>query len=244
MRAAGVHLILSIIVAGLAAALVFLLWFPGVYQHLSGGRELFILIVIVDIVMGPLLTFVAFNLRKGWPHVRRDLVVIGTLQFAALLYGLHTVYIARPVAMVFELDRFRVVTAFDVHQPDLPKAQPPYQTMPMTGPLLLGTRDIQPGDERNEAIFLGLEGIDIGMRPNFWVPYEQSRLAVQKAARPLSVLLEKYPERADSVRTRLAEKGENERTTSFVPVLARSDWVALVRADASIIDFENVDGYF
>lgn len=243
-RAAGIHLLVSLVVAGLAAMLVFGLWYPGAYRNLSGGRELFLLITTVDVILGPLLTFVVFDLRKGWPHVRRDLAIIGCIQLVALIYGLHTVYVARPVAMVFEVDRFRVVTANDVHEPDLPKAKPEYQSMPLTGPWLLGARAIQPGDERNDALFLGLEGVDIGMRPNFWQPYEQSRAEVLKAARPISLLLKKYPERSESIRQRLANLGEQEQQTMFVPVLARGDWVALIRADGSVMDFENVDGFF
>ena len=243
-RAAGLHLLISLAVAGMAAALVFGLWYPGPYRYLSGGRELFLLITTVDVILGPLLTFVIFDLRKGWPHVRRDLAIIGCIQLAALLYGLHTVYVARPVAMVFEVDRFRVVTANDVHEPDLPKARPEYQAMPLTGPWLLGARAAQPGDERNDALFLGLQGIDIGMRPNFWQPYEQSRAAVLKAARPVSALLKQYPARSDSIRQRLADRGEQEGKTLFVPVFARGDWVALIREDATVIDFENVDGFF
>jgi len=243
-RAAGIHLLVSLAVAGLAALLVFGLWYPGAYRNLSGGRELFLLITTVDVILGPMLTFVVFDMRKGWPHVRRDLAIIGCIQLGALVYGLHTVYVARPVAMVFEVDRFRVVTASDVHEPDLPKARPQYQSMPLTGPFLLGTRSAEQGDERNEAIFLGIQGIDIGVRPNFWQPYEQSRAAVLKAARPISLLLMKYPERSESIRQRLADSGEQEQHTLFVPVLARGDWVALIRADASIIDFENVDGFF
>ena len=50
--------------------------------------------------------------------------MIGVLQLAALVYGLHTVYIVRPVAMVFEVERFRLVTANDVLLDELPKALP------------------------------------------------------------------------------------------------------------------------
>ena len=189
-------------------------------------------------ILGPLLTLVVFDLRKGWPHIRRDLAIIGCIQLAALSYGLHTAYVARPVALVFEVDRFRVVTANDVHEPDLPKARPEYQAMPLTGPWLLGTREIQPGDDRNDAIFLGLAGVDTGMRPNFWQPYEQWEAGSQ-SRRPVSDLLKKYPEQSDSIRQRLADRGEQESKTLFVPVFARGDWVALIREDASIIDFEN-----
>jgi hypothetical protein len=243
-RAAGIHLLVSLAVAGIAAALVFGLWYPGPYRSLSGGRDLFLLITTVDVVLGPLLTFVVFDLRKGWPHIRRDLAIIGCIQLTALLYGLHTVYVARPVAMVFEVDRFRVITANDVHEPDLPEARPEYRDLPLTGPWLLGTRPVAPGDERNDAIFLGLSGIDIAARPKFWAPYVQSKSNVLKVARPLADLLKKYPELSDPVRRRLSERGETADSVYFVPVQARGDWVALIRSDASIIDFENVDGFF
>ena len=87
-RAAGWHLLISAAVAALAAALVFGLWYPGAYRHLSGGRGLFILVVTVDVILGPLLTFAVFNLKKGWPHLRRDLAIIGVIQLAGLAYGL------------------------------------------------------------------------------------------------------------------------------------------------------------
>jgi hypothetical protein len=243
-RAAGLHLLISLAVAGLAAALVFGLWYPGPYSRLSGGRDLFLLIAWVDVTLGPLLTFLVFDLRKGWPHVRRDLVIIGCLQMIALLYGLHAVFVARPVALVFEVSRFRVVAAKDVHEPELQKARPDYRDMPLTGPWLLGTRAVQAGDERNDALFLALEGVDIGARPKFWQPYEQSKADVVRASRPLAELLAKYPGQADSIHRRLSDRGEAEGQVRFVPVLARGDWVALIRSDGSIIEFENVDGYF
>ena len=64
LRAAGLHLLLSLVVATLAAVLVFGLWYPGVYRLLAGGGELFLLVVVVDVVCGPLLTLVLFNPTK------------------------------------------------------------------------------------------------------------------------------------------------------------------------------------
>mgnify|MGYP002144062886 CR=1 FL=1 len=38
--------------AALAAGLVFGLWYPGAYRLMSGGRELFLLVTSVDVVLG------------------------------------------------------------------------------------------------------------------------------------------------------------------------------------------------
>jgi hypothetical protein len=99
------------------------------------------------------LTFAVFNRAKGWRHLRWDLAIIGVVQLAALAYGLYTVALVRPVAMVFEVDRFRVVTAADVPPEDLRKARPPYDALSWTGPPLLATRAPEPGAERNDALF-------------------------------------------------------------------------------------------
>ena len=116
LRAATIHLGLSAIVAVLAALLVFALWYPWPYGEISGGRELFRLVVAVDVVLGPLITFTIFNRAKPRRELRRDLAVVVLLQLAGLGYGLWTVQLARPVHLVYELDRFRVV-----HQVEIPE---------------------------------------------------------------------------------------------------------------------------
>jgi hypothetical protein len=45
LKALGLHACVSLVIAGLAAALVFLLWYPYPYREISGGRELFLLVM-------------------------------------------------------------------------------------------------------------------------------------------------------------------------------------------------------
>lgn len=244
-RAAGWHLLISAAVAALAAALVFGLWYPGAYRHLSGGRGLFILVVTVDVILGPLLTFAVFNLNKGWPHLRRDLAVIGVIQLAGLAYGLHTVYIVRPVATVFETDRFRVVTAAEVNEPELPKAMPEYRSLPLTGPWLLTARRPEAGDERNDVILMALQsGIDVSQRPGFWRPYAEGRAAALERSRPIELLFKRYEDRAAEFRAELAAAGVAEAEARFLPVVARGDWVAILDAKGNIATFLAADGFF
>ena len=113
-QAAGIHLCISLVIAALAATLVFALWYPYPYRDLSGGRELFTMLVSIDVILGPLLTLAVFNLKKPRAQLVRDLAIIGLVQLLALGYGLWTVYQARPVHMVFEMDRFRVTHAADI----------------------------------------------------------------------------------------------------------------------------------
>lgn len=243
-RAAAVHLLISLALAALVAALVFGLWYPGAFRLLSGGRELFFLVIAVDVVLGPLLTFTVFDLSKGWPHLRRDLALIALIQLGALGYGLYTVLLARPVAMVFEVDRFRVLTSEQVLLSELPQARPEYRSLPLTGPWLLGTRLPSRGPESNEALLTSIDGVDIGQRPRFWQPYSESTTDALARSRPVAVLLAHYPQRAAELNSRLRDLKIDPASVAFLPVMARGDWVALLDPDGSIVGFLPVDGFF
>jgi hypothetical protein len=244
-RAAGIHLLISAAVAAVAAALVFGVWFPGIYRQVAGGRDLFILITAVDVVLGPLLTFAVFNLKKGWPHLRRDLAVIAVIQLAALVYGLVTVYGARPVAMVFENDRFRVVTVAQVSMDELPKARPQYRQLPLSGPWLLGARPASPGEEANDALFQGLRGNDRAQRPQFWQPYADSTAEALSRARPLATLLAKYPELAGDVKAKLQSLKVDEASAKFLPLIGRGgDWVVILDSAGQLVHYVQAEGFF
>jgi len=241
--AAGVHLLISALVAILAAVLVFGLWYPGAYRLLAGGRDLFLLVTSVDVIIGPLLTFAVFNLAKPKKELQRDLGIIGALQLAALLYGMYTVYEARPIAMVFEVDRLRLVTASSVSLEDLPTAAPPYRTLPLTGPQLLGTRRPKQGDERNDALFKGAAGLDIGSRPLFWQPYDLSRADAMARSQPLAALRAKYAKEAATIDQALAAMKVDPSTARFLPVMARGDWVAVIDAKGDVLGYLPFDGF-
>ena len=81
---------------------------------MSFGRELFLIVVAVVVVLGSLITLAVFNRAKSARELKRDLTMVALLQLAALISRTWTVLVARPVHMVFEYDRFRVVHPVDV----------------------------------------------------------------------------------------------------------------------------------
>ena len=244
LRAAGIHLALSALVAGIAAALVFLLWYPMPFREVSGGRELFFLVVAVDVVLGPLITFAVFDRRKPRRELRRDLTLVALLQLAGLGYGLHTVYEARPVVLALEQDRLRVVRAIDLDGADLAKAPPEWQRLPWWGVRLLATRPARP-DEKLEAIDLALQGLDLGKRPAFWLPASATAAAMAKGATPVTELFKRYPARAAELQQAVATTGRSADQLGYLPLLARrTDWVALVDVrSGEVAGYAPFDGF-
>lgn len=229
LRASGVHLGISLAIAALAAALVFGLWYPYPYRELSGGRSLFLLIVAVDVVMGPLITLVVFNPAKPRRELVLDLSVVGTLQLAALCYGLWTVSVARPVHLVFEYQRLSVVHASDVDPEMLAKADPSLRALPWGGPTLLALRPFRSSHEEMEATLAALSGASLPARADLWQPYEASRAAILEASQPLPGLMSRYPDQAQALSAAAQETGLPAASLRYLPVHGRSAiWTALL----------------
>jgi membrane-associated phospholipid phosphatase len=246
IKAATVHLSLSALVALAASFVVFLVWYPGEYRVLAGGTELLLLIMMVDIVLGPLLTFAIYNKAKGHTHLRRDLLTIVALQLLALLYGLYVVFLARPVVLIFEFDRFRIVSDSEVVKSELPSALPAYQQLPIGGPITVSLRRSEPGAERSNALATAVfEGVDTSQRPIFWVPYgTEERAKATSAARPVELLSKQYPSALKSIEHLLMTGNYDKDTVRFLPVRAKNDGVVLLDQSGEVIGFLDVDGYF
>ena len=175
LGASGIHLGISLCVAVFAAALVFGLWYPYPYGEISGGRELFFLVVAVDVIMGPLITLAIFNRAKPRRELLIDFTVVGLLQLAALGYGLWTVFAARPVHLVFEYSRMTVVHAIDVDADLLAKAPTSLQKLPVTGPTVIALRPFKNPAEQFDATMAAFEGFPLAARSDLWQAYEPVR---------------------------------------------------------------------
>lgn len=111
LKATGVHFSLSLVVFIYLAYLIVYHWYPVPYFWFDGGWQGIRLVAAVDLVLGPLITFLIFDLRKSRRAILFDLVTIAVIQLGALTYGIYTTYTQRPVAIVM-LDEF-VVSAVE-----------------------------------------------------------------------------------------------------------------------------------
>jgi hypothetical protein len=245
LRASTLHLGLSLCVAASAAFLVFGIWYPYPYREISGGRELFMLVVAVDVILGPLITLAVFNRTKSWTELRRDLALVGMLQMAALGYGLWTVAVARPVHMVFEIDRFRVVHAIDVDPALLSQAPMDVIPLPWTGPSLLGLRAFKDAKEGMDATMAALQGVQLAFRPDLWQTYEKSTKDVLKEAKPLATLITRFPAQGNAILGVAQDAGRKAEDLVYLPMIGRkSFWtVFLDPTTAQIVAFMPLDSF-
>lgn len=248
-KAAFFHLIGSLLVASFAAVVVFGFWYPTPYGELSGGLRLFLILVGVDVVCGPLLTLILFSPKKSRRELTLDMSLVVIVQLAALVYGLHTAFQGRPLYLVHELDRFRVIAMQDYLGEDvsehLAKLDDALQPSWSSGPITVGIRDPRDRQERQEVMLDSVTGgRDYSQRPEFYIPYDSAYSEKALAqAKPLPAFVEKYPETAEAA-SEIAKDNQTEiASLRFLPVLHRQEWIAVLDQQARILGFLPGDGF-
>ena len=173
-----VHLLASLLVAAAVAALIFLVWYPPPLAETQGVSRLLLILIAVDVTIGPLITTLVFDRRKK--SLKFDLAVVMLLQLGFLLYGLHSIYGGRPALIVFNIDRFDVVAAGAMDLDGLRVAQEQGKPgLPWMRPRIVGALLPTDPQERTELMFSsGRGGSDLPQLAQYHVPYEEVRSQV------------------------------------------------------------------
>lgn len=201
-RAALIHVLISVSILLSVLGLMLGVWYPQPYFNLMQARELLFIVFGVDVVLGPLLTLVVF--KAGKKGLKLDLALIGVAQMAALAYGMFVVLSARPVYVVFNVDRFDVVSANAVFNPE--KAPfPEYRSLPWTGPKVVGA--VKFPAQQLDAIMQAMGGKDIQNMPQQYRPYARFVGTVLQKSKPLSDLYKRQPTRHAEINAVLAKHG-------------------------------------
>lgn len=117
VKASLIHLSLSVMVVVAVLAFIYFVSFPYPFFDAMGTGEVLYIIAAVDVVLGPAMTLIIFNPAKK--SLKADLAIIAFIQLAALSYGFHTAFSARPVYAVFYQDRFHLISALQVPKAEL-----------------------------------------------------------------------------------------------------------------------------
>ncbi len=208
IKAFTLHLAVSALIALAVIGIVFHLWYPAPLHTAVGVTQIFLILLTVDVVLGPLLTLLVY--KSGKKTLIMDLTVIAVLQISALAYGLFTVAEGRPAWLVFAKDRFDLVRVLDIDERKLDRASLDYQQPYIFGPQWVAAVNPTDLDERNDILMESvLAGVDIAQRPNLYAPLNSQKAEIQKrlleldtlsafnATESISAALAKHPQ-ADS----------------------------------------------
>lgn len=170
------HLIVSLLIACCCLILVFYVWHPVPLAKAIGVTHIFLMMLTIDVVLGPLLTLIIA--KEGKKSLKFDLIVICSLQISALIYGMYNITVSRPVWITFDTMRFELVQANNIPQEDMKLAMSPYNDLGWREPQIVAVKLARNNEEKSNRTFLELQtGVAPSMRPTLYEPIsKQSHL--------------------------------------------------------------------
>ena len=229
------HLALSAAVAALSIVVVFFIWYPAPLYTAVGVTKIFLILLAVDITIGPLITFIVY--KKGKKSLKFDLVVIALLQLTALAYGMNTVFVGRPAFVVYNVDRFTVSRAHEIDPKSAEKAEKNGNQSAKASwlaPKWVGAVSSKDNKRRNEiTLSSAMGGADWPELPELFVPLAEVKKQIHERAKPLAELRKLHDKDAGALEE-LAKWKDTE--VKWLPLRSNAkDMVVLVDANSDAV---------
>lgn len=171
LKASIIHLLLSILFVGLVIGSILFFFFPLLFINVTDFKEVATIIISVDLILGPLLTFVIFQRKKK--TLKFDLSVIAAIQLSALIYGGYALYQVHPVFVTFNIDRFTLISARDAEPEKAIYNE--YKISKLATAKLAYAKMPDDVEKRNEiSLTAALGGGDLEQRVEYYEPYENN----------------------------------------------------------------------
>ena len=162
LKAFGWHLLASLLIAAVSLGVIFFVWYPQPLYQATGVIKIFLIMLGIDIILGPLLTFIVYKPKKR--TLKFDLAVIVLIQLAAFAYGFYHVYDGRPAWIAYNVDRFDLVKNNEIDKRKLTEALPTYQKVSQSGARYVAA--VIPTDDKEVSQQILFDEIGYGIAPS------------------------------------------------------------------------------
>src|ERR1700729_2340226 len=177
LKAFSLHLLSSATVLTLILVCLYFGWYHWPGWYLTDVTTVVLVMVGVDVVLGPTLTLIIANQNKPRRELKRDIGIIVAVQLCALTYGSVQLWNGRPLYYVFSENSLSVVQAYDINdqEADLARRQnaqfaPHWYSLPRWAWAPL------PQDPKERQAYISSKasgGGDVISMPRFYRPWEQ-----------------------------------------------------------------------
>ncbi|RZF56920.1 type IV pilin accessory protein [Acinetobacter halotolerans] len=222
------HLSISAIIALIVVGLVFFVWYPASLSKAVGVTDIFLMLLIIDVILGPVLGWIVY--KEGKKTLKMDLSIIILLQLSALFYGIYSIGQGRPVWLAYNVDRFEVVRNNEIINDNIAKALSQYRKSSWFKPQFVGVAFAKDNSVRNDEMFQELfSGISIAQKPERYIPLIEVKTQIQQRSQDLKLL--KQFNDPQAVQKILAKYPQ---ANAFVPLKATAvDMTVLINKETS-----------
>lgn len=186
-RALFFHLLFSGLLLCIALVLVFGIWYPSPLEIAVGVTSIYLLLLAIDLILGPALTFVVYKADKR--KLKFDLTVILLLQLGAYFYGLYTLHQGRPLWQVFVIDDIELISLSEVKKTADYRMPAEFAPSILQGPqwvaAVYSSDPKKMQQQKEDEMF---DGINISTRPETYQSIAVKQQAIQAKLKPLSEL--------------------------------------------------------
>lgn len=219
------HVLISFLIAFLIIGIVFFIWYPSPLATATGVINIFLILIAIDAIIGPLLGLMIYKERKK--TLKFDLAVIILLQISALCYGVYSIAQGRPVWIAYYVNGFELIRNNEVIQENINKASPKFKHSSWLKPQYVGVEFANDPETRSNDLFSEVFGISLAQKPERYVDFSIVKPQMQQHARTLDEL-KQYNDPL-VVKETLAEYPQ---ATAFIPLKANSiDMTVLVNKE-------------
>ena len=224
------HLFISFLIALLVVGLVFFIWYPSPLATAVGVTNIFLMLLLIDVILGPLLGLLVY--KEGKKTLKFDLSVIILIQIAALGYGVFSIEQGRPAWLVYNLNHFELVRKNDIILKNIDQAQSQFQQVSWTGPQFAAVKlAVSPQQRQNDMFTEVLGGISLAQQPARYVELTQAKNQIQQRALSLAEL-EQYNSKTEVEKT----LAKYPNADAWLPLKANAvDMVVLVNKESASI---------
>lgn len=177
IKKALLHLAISATFIAMLLCTIFFIWYPSPFLESSGLKEILLIVLAIDLILGPILTLIVYKPNK--PSLKFDISCIVTIQLIALGYGVYTIHQGHPVYVAYTVDRFTTITFKDVPLNQI--KTPSVQSSGLWKPKFVYVQLPTNPEELEQLTFEVLSGKpDVDARPEYYKPFEQHKESVLK----------------------------------------------------------------
>ena len=238
-KAFSIHLATSAIIATCISVPLLLLWYTPDFFAAANAQILLLLLLGVDVVLGPLITLIIFNSKKSRKELIFDFSIIASLQVAALLYGMSISFQARPVFVAFTQDSFTVAIANQILDINLERSKhPEFKSLSLTGPVYVYAEMPIDQKERDDIEYSKIFGMGLHCFPEYFKPYTENMKIAGQAAKPLSAMTKLADGDIAVLNKAVKRSGKPESEIGYLPLKGmRKDLTILLdKNDGKILD--------
>jgi len=238
LRAFALHVLASASVLTLVLGTLYLGWYRWPGWYIADARSIALMLVGIDLTLGPLLTLIVAQSSKPRAELVRDIGIIATVQVCALIYGAVSLWSGRPLYYAFSQNVLQLVQASDLGSHELALARqqhvalrPHWYSLPrwIWAPLPANP------DEARKIVMSAFDGgEDVIEMPRYFKAWPQGLPALRKALKPVKDVAYFAPGQKKAMGERLRHLGLDPAQANAMPLTGRGPPMLVVFDPATL----------